>query len=70
MVDGIIASNPRGLNKGCGSMFRVGSRVQQETPEEGRRTHRPKHYKYYTKNEDNNSKTLNDKNQALSQKFW
>ena len=38
----------RGLNKGSGSMFCIGS--------QGWRTYRPKHY------EDNCPKTLNDKN--------
>ena len=42
-------------------MFRVGSRVRQETPEEGRRTHQPKRYEYNNKDEDNSPKTLNDK---------
>ena len=37
-VNGIRASDPCGLNKWRGSMFHVGSRVRQETPEEGRRT--------------------------------
>ena len=35
MVNGIRTSNPRGLNKGHGLKFRVGSQVQQ-TPEESR----------------------------------
>ena len=39
MVNGIRASDPHGLNKGDGFKFCVGSQVQQETPEEGRRTH-------------------------------
>ena len=58
------------LNKGRGSKFRVGSRVRQVTPEEGRRTHQPKRCEYNNKDEDNSQKTLNDKNHhALSQKF-
>ena len=49
--------------------FHVGSRVQQ-TPEEGQRTHWPKHCGNNNKDEDNSLKILNDKNhQALSQKF-
>ena len=49
--------------------FHEGSRVQQ-TPEEGRRTYRPKRYGNNNKDEDNSLKTLNDKNQqASSQKF-
>ena len=47
----------------------VGSRVRQ-TPEEGRRTYRPKRCGNNNKDEDNSPKTLNDKNQqASSQKF-
>ena len=46
-----------------------GSGVRQ-TPEEGRRTYRPKRCGNNNKDEDNSPKTLNDKNQqASSQKF-
>ena len=70
IVNGIRASDPRGLNKGRGSKFRVGSQVRQETPEEGWKTYRPKRCEYNNKGEDCNPKPLNDKNhQALSQKF-
>ena len=70
MVNGIRARDPRGLNKRYASKFRVGSRVLQETPEEDRRTHRPKRCEYNNKDEDNRSKTLNNKNhQASSEKF-
>ena len=70
MVNRIRTSDLCGLNKGCGSKFCVGSRVQQK-PEEGQRTYQPKHCEYNNKDEDNSLKTLNDKNhQALSQKFW
>ena len=70
MVNGIRASDICGLNKGRGSKFRVGFRVWQETPEEGRRTHRPTRYEYNNKDEDNSPKTLSDKNhQASSKKF-
>ena len=48
------------LNKGCGSKFHVGSRVQQ-APEENWRTHQLKHCEYKHKDEDNSPKTLNDK---------
>ena len=58
-----------GLNKECSSNFRECSRVGQ-TPEEGRRIYRPKRYENNNKDEDNSSKTLNDKNQqASSEKF-
>ena len=60
MVNGIRTVDPRGLNKGRGSKFRVGSRVQQKTPEDGRRTYRPKRCEYDNKDEDNSLKTLND----------
>ena len=69
MVNRIRTGDPRGFNKGCSSKFRVGSRVRQ-TPEENRRTYRPKRYGTNNENEDNSPKTINDKNhQALSQKL-
>ena len=69
MVNGIRTSDPRGLNKGHGSKFRVGSQVRQ-TPEEAWRTYRPKCCEDNYKDEDKNPKTLNDKNQQASfQKF-
>ena len=69
MVNGIRIGDPCGFNKGRSSKFRVGSRVQQ-TPEEGRRTYRPKRCENNNKDEDNSPKTLNDKNhQVSSQKF-
>ena len=43
MANGIRTDDPRGFNKGRSSKFREGSRVRQ-TPEEGRRTYRPKFY--------------------------
>ena len=44
--------------------------VMAQTPEEGRRTYRPKSCGNNNKDEDNSPKTLNDKNQqALSQTF-
>ena len=68
MVNGIRTGDPRGFNEGRSSKFRVGSRVRQ-TPEEGRRTFRPKRCGN-NKDEDNSPKILNDKNhQASSQKF-
>ena len=69
MANGIRTGNPRGFNKGRSSKFCEGSRVRQ-TPEEGRRTYRPKHCGNNNKDEDNSPKNLNDKNQqASSQKF-
>ena len=69
MANGIRTGDPRGFNKGRSSKFREGSRVRQ-TPEEGRRTYRPKRCGNNNKDEDNSPKTLNDKNQQTSsQKF-
>ena len=49
--------------------FREGSRVRQ-TPEDVRKTYRPKRCANINKDEDNSPKTFNDKNhQASSQKF-
>ena len=69
MANGIRTGDPRGFTKGRSSKFREGSRVRQ-TPEEGRRTYRPKRCGNNNKDEDNTPKNLNDKNQhASSQKF-
>ena len=69
MANGIRTGDPRGFNKGRSSKSREGSRVRQ-TPEEGRRTYRPKRCGNNNKDEDYSPKTLNDKNQqASSQKF-
>ena len=69
MANRIRIDDPCSLNKGRSSKFCEGSRVRQ-TPEEGRRTYRPKRYGNNNKDEDNSPKTLNDKNQqASSQKF-
>ena len=68
-ANGIRTDDPRGFNKGRSSKFREGSRVRQ-TPEEGRRTYRPKRFGNNNKHQDNSPKILNDKNhQASSQKF-
>ncbi len=69
MANGIRTGDPRGFNKGRSSKFREGSRVRQ-TPEEGRRTYRPKRCGNNNKDEHNSPKTLNGKNHhASSQKF-
>ena len=60
MANGIRTGDPRGFNKGRSSMFLEGSRVRQ-TPEEGRRTYRPKLCGNNNKDEDNSPKTLKDK---------
>ena len=52
-------ATPHGFDKGRSSKFHVDSRVRQ-TPEEGRRTYRPK--SHGNKDEDNSRKNLNDKN--------
>ena len=61
MVNGIRTGEPRGFNKGRSSKFHEGSRVRQ-TPEEDRRTYRLKRCGNNNKDEDNITKTLNDKN--------
>ena len=69
MANRIRTGNRRGFNKGRSSKFREGSQVWQ-TLEEGRRAYRPKHCGNNNKDEDNSSKTLDDKyHQASSQKF-
>ena len=70
MVNGIRASDSPGFNKGHGLKFCEGSRVRQETGEEGQRTYRPKCCEYNKKDEDNSPKDVNDKNhQVLSQNY-
>ena len=59
-TNGIRTDDTRGFNKGRSSKFHEGSRVRQ-TPEEGRRTYRPKRFGNNNKDEDNTPKTLNDK---------
>ena len=61
MVNGIRRIYPDGSNKGFGSKFRVGSRVQQGTPKEGRKTYRSKCCEYSDKDEENCLTTLKDK---------
>ena len=61
MANGIRTGDPRGFNKGRSSKFREGSRVRQ-TPEEWRRTYRPKRCGNNNKDEDNSPKNFNDKN--------
>ena len=69
MANGIKTSDPRGFNKGRSSKFRVGSQVRK-TPEEGRRTYRPKSCGNNNKDKDNSPKTLKNKNhQVLFQKI-
>ena len=69
MANGIRTGEPHGFNKERSSKFRETSRVRQ-TPEEDRRTYRPKRCGNKNEDEDNSPKTVNDKNQqASSQKF-
>ena len=63
MANGVRTGDPRGFNKGRSSNFREGSQVQQ-TPEEGRRTYRPKRCGNNNKAKDNSPKTLKDKNNS------
>ena len=65
MINWIIASDHRGLNKGQGSKLRVGYQVQLEMPEDIRRTYHPKRREYNNKDEDCCPKTPNDKNRIL-----
>ena len=60
MANGIRTGDSRGFNKGRSSKFCEGSRVWQ-TPDEGRKTYRPKRCGNNNKDEDNSLKTLNDK---------
>ena len=66
----VKSKRPGWLNKGRGWKFCIGSWVQQETPEEALRTHRPKLCEYNDKDEDNSPKIPIDINRrASSQKF-
>ena len=67
MANGIRTGDPRGFNKGRSSKFPESSRVRQ-TPEEGRRTYRPKccRNNNNNKDEDNSPKTLKDKKKNCS----
>ena len=69
MANGIRTGDPRGYNKRRSSKFREGTRVRQ-TPEEGRRTYRPKRCGNNNKDEDNSPKTLNDKNHNIHTAIW
>ena len=60
MANRIRTGDLHGFNKGRGSKFREGSRVRQ-TPEEDRKTYRPKCCGNNNKDEDNSPKTLYDK---------
>ena len=53
----VFVGNLCGLKKGRSSKFREGSRVRQ-TPEEGRRTYRPKRCGNNNKDEDISPKTI------------
>ena len=69
MANRIRTGDTCGFNKERSLKFCEGSRVRQ-TPEEGRRTYRPKRCGNNNKNEDNSPKNLNEKkHRALSQKF-
>ena len=57
MANRIKTGDLRGFNKWCSSKLCVGSLVQQ-TPEEGRKTYRPKRCGNNNKNEDNSPKAL------------
>ena len=63
MANGIRTDDPHWFNKGCSSKFREGSQVRK-TPEEGRRTYRPKSYGNNNKDEENSPKSLKDENNS------
>ena len=69
MANGIRTDDPRGFYKGRISKYREGSWLQQ-TPEEGRRTYRPKHCGNNNKDEDNSPKTPNDGNTIVLNVFF
>ena len=70
MVNGITTSDRSGLDNGRGSKSHVGSRIWQETPDEAQRTYQPKRCENSNNDEDNRTKTVNDKNdQDSSEKF-
>ena len=68
MSNGIRTGDPRGFNKGRSSKFREGSQFRQ-TPEEGRRTYRPKRCGNNNKDENNIPKNFNDKNHSRKISF-
>ena len=68
-LNGIRIGDSLGFSKGRSSKFRKGCRVRK-TPEESRRTYRPKRFGNNNNDEDNSPKTLNYKNhKASSQKL-
>ena len=70
MANGIRTGDPRGLNKGRSSKFREGFRVKKKHLKKAGGHIGRNVVEKNKKDEDNSSKTLNDKNQkASSQKF-
>ena len=65
MVNGMKLFYLYRLNKGFCSKFIEDSRVRQETPEEGRKVHRSKHWVYNNKDEENSPNTLNNINHSV-----
>ena len=71
MDNGIrLSAPPCGLKKGRRSKFRLGSRVRQETPEEGQKTYPVKRFEDNNKDEDNIPKTLNEKIIYIYMYIW
>ena len=64
MLNCIRKVYPQVLNKVFSLKFHVDSQVWQETPEEGQRTHQPKHCEYNYKNEDISPNTLSGMNKS------
>ena len=64
MANGIRTGDPYGFNKERTSKFCVGSQIRQ-TSEEGWRTYQLKRCGTNNKDEDNSTKTLNDKKKQI-----
>ena len=65
MVNRIGTIYPSGSNKRFRSRFRADFRVRHETPEQGRRTYRPKHCEYNNKDEVSSPDILSNENNNL-----
>ena len=66
MVNRIGTVYSRELNKGFSLRFCVDTRLGHETPDEDRRTYRPKRSDYNNEDEINSPNILSDKNPLLS----
>ena len=64
MVNGIRTPYLRGLNKGFGSKFCIGSLVRLKRPE-SRTTHQPKRSEFNNEDENNSPNTVSNKKKDL-----